>query len=117
MASVYLLKAGWNAISICLKYFSEIEPENSRVPEQNIPNQESPFAEKLIYVLMKLDENFRSGIFRNLEPLEMNSEDIVKKSLPLPSVALSGKNYLSLPKAFLHHFLKTFFSISKLNVL
>ena len=98
MESEYLLRAGWSAISICLKYFLENEPENSRLPEKNIPNQESTFVEKLIYVLRKLDENFRSGVFRNLEPLELDNDDIIKKSLPLPSVASSGKNCLSLSK-------------------
>ena len=64
-ATEYLSKAGWNTISICLKYFTEREPQNDRLPEVIIPNQESPFDEKLLYVLVKLDNHFESGIFLN----------------------------------------------------
>ena len=55
MATEYLSKDGWNTISIRLKYFTEQEPENDCLPEVIIPNQETPFDEKLIYGLVKLN--------------------------------------------------------------
>lgn len=89
------MKVSRKTVAILLDHFLEKEPENLQLPPGSvfIPNRESSPDAKLFYILRKIDERFKSGLFCKVDDPMINKSEIVKKSCPLPSIAITGEFY------------------------
>ena len=84
------MKVSQSMIDLIVDYYAKEETEETQLPGVVIPNRQSPYYEQLIYAVRKVDGDFGSGIFRKVEP-KWSDAEIVQKSSPLPSIAISGK--------------------------
>ena len=73
------------------KFFKESDPD----PDGYAPADDSSFDVKLLYVLIKLDERFRSGVFQKAKDNTFSENKVVEKAeSSLPSVYVTGTYFI-----------------------
>ena len=91
----YFTQISFKNVSILYKMFIEDEAfKNSDAWNEIYNAEDKSHSEKLLITLLAMDDHFGSKVFRKLAP-KLKDEEIGQKSAsPVPSIQLTGTNFI-----------------------